>query len=125
MTRDFDHSAGEDILESVLRGDSCGSASPEEVESLRGFIISCREAAGVHEESSALADRALAASTREDLSWHGDMRVVGRYVRDGLRSSALLRLAAASLLLHLAAIPVVALFMLTGEPTRALPVITS
>jgi len=66
----------------------------------------------------ALVGRILAATTREDLSWRGELRLVGAYVGERLRASVLLRVVAASLILHLAALPVVALWM-AGQPAKA------
>ncbi len=94
----------------------CDAASIAEYEDLAAFIVACREAASVELEDDALAERALCAAKSEDLSWRGDLQLFGGFVRDGLRSSALLRLAAASLLVHIAALPVVAFFALTDEP---------
>jgi len=118
MTSESNRSNGEELLESVLRGEALEGQGAGEAERLRAFVDSCREASRVVDVGG-LCEAALAASTREDLSWRGDLRVVTGYVREGIRSSAMLRLAAASLILHLAAIPVVALFMLSGDP--ALP----
>ena len=95
----------------------CDPASVAEYEDLTAFIVACREAASVELQDDSLAERALCAANSEDLSWRGDLRLYGGFIRDGLRSSALLRLAAASLLVHIAALPVVAFFVLTEEPT--------
>jgi hypothetical protein len=94
----------------------CDPASVAEYEDLTAFIVACREAASVELEDDSLAERALCAANSEDLSWRGDLRLYGGFISDGLRSSALLRLAAASLLVHIAALPVVAFFALTDEP---------
>ena len=95
----------------------CDAASVAEYEELAAFIVACREAASVERQDDALAERALCAARSEDLSWRGDVQLFKGFVRDGLRSSALLRLAAASLLVHIAALPVVAFFVLTEDPT--------
>ena len=100
--------------------DSLASDASSDERSLHAFLQACRDVSGAQEDTSRLVERSLAASTREDLSWRGDMRDTARFLRDRLRSSAALRLAAASLLLHLAALPVVALYVLTeeSEPPR-------
>jgi hypothetical protein len=116
MKPEPDRLTGEELLEAALRGEFVEGADREEQELLRSFILACREAAPVEEGATELCERALSASTREDLSWRGDLRIVSRYVRDGIRSSPMLRLAAASLVVHLIAIPVVALFMLAEKP---------
>ena len=75
------------------------------------------EWSGVSE--GALVGRILSGTTREDLSWRGELRLMGGYVRERLRSSALLRIVAASLMLHLAAIPVVAFWVVRKAPAPA------
>jgi hypothetical protein len=65
----------------------------------------------------ALVGRILNASTREDLSWRGELRLVGSYLHNRLRESVLLRVVAASLVLHLAAIPAVA-FWVSRPPAK-------
>lgn len=87
---------------------------------LERFLATCRSALGEEgaaASTSALAERVLGRTTREDLSWRGDLRLVGTYVRDRLRGSLLLRVAAASLLVHVAALPVLAyLAFFSPEP---------
>jgi len=63
-----------------------------------------------------LTARVLDCTTREDLTWRGDVRLYGRYLRGRLAESAWLRLAAASLLLHLLALPAVAVYLLVSQP---------
>ena len=99
--------------------DVCAESDLSELAELKAFVSACREAAAAGTADSTLADQMLSVAQSEDLSWRGDLRLLGGFVRDGLRSSALLRLAAASLLLHIAAVPVLAFFVFTGEP--ALP----
>lgn len=55
-----------------------------------------------------VVSRVLARTTREDLSRWGDLGLTVSFVAARLRASGALRLAAASLLLHLLALPVVA-----------------
>lgn len=57
------------------------------------------------DDDSALVQRVLAATTREDLSWRGELRLVGSFLRSRWRSSMLVRVVAASLVLHVAALP--------------------
>ncbi len=68
------------------------------------------------EQPQGLAQRILAQTTREDLTWRGELRLVSSYVWRGIGSSGLLRLAAASLLIHLAALPVLAYFVWFAPP---------
>jgi hypothetical protein len=65
--------------------------------------------------SHAFQQRVLAATTREDLGLIGDARLVLRFCATRLRASRLLRLAAASLLAHVIALPVLAYFVLRTE----------
>ena len=57
-----------------------------------------------------LVDGVLARTTREDPTWRGDLRLVGGFFGSRLRSSLLLRVAAASLLVHLSVLPVLAYY---------------
>jgi len=116
MTRPEDLRRGEEELESLLSLDQLPDGADLESRELFQFIHACREASSAPEDTGDLVARSLSVSTREDLSWRGDARDLSRFVRDRLRSSPMLRLAAASLLLHLAAVPVVALYILTEEP---------
>ena len=65
-----------------------------------------------------LVERILSRTTREDLSWRGDLALYGRHLRSRLASSLWLRLAAASLLLHLIALPALAYYIWVGSPRR-------
>ncbi|MFT7676097.1 MAG: hypothetical protein ACI8QC_000064 [Planctomycetota bacterium] len=67
------------------------------------------------QDHSALVDRVLAETTREDLGRGTDLRLVGRFLRERLAQSALLRFAAASLVVHLFAVPVVLAWVLLSE----------
>jgi len=60
----------------------------------------------------ALVERTLAATTREDLGVRGDWRLVREFAGARWRSSPAVRVAAASLLLHLAALPVLGYYAL-------------
>ncbi len=70
------------------------------------------------EREEALVRRILERTTREDLGLRGEVRLLGAFLRDRLASSALLRLVAASLLLELFALPVVAFLLRSGEPEQ-------
>jgi hypothetical protein len=65
-----------------------------------------------------LVNRILQRTTREDLGWRGELRLVGAYVADRLGGSRALRVLAASLLLHLLAGPFFAwwIYRETREP---------
>lgn len=52
-----------------------------------------------------LVGRILALTTREDLSWRGELRLLRRFVVERLAQSPALRWVAASLVLHLCALP--------------------
>jgi len=57
------------------------------------------------ERERALVERILAATTREDLSRRGDLRLLGAFVRARLRESRVLRLLCWSLAAHLVLVP--------------------
>jgi len=80
---------------------------------LEAFLERCRAGcAGPEVEAGAerdLVERVLARTTREDLSWRGDLRLVGGFLAARLRSSVVVRIAAASLLVHLCALPLLAM----------------
>jgi len=65
--------------------------------------------------SYAFQQEVLAATTREDLGLIGDLRLVLRFCGTRLRASRALRLAAASLLAHMIALPVLAYFVLRDD----------
>jgi hypothetical protein len=74
------------------------------------------------DRASALARRVLAETTCEDLSWGGDLRLLSGFVAHRLRDSMALRILAASLLVHLLALPPVAYMLLRGadEPEQVI-----
>jgi hypothetical protein len=92
----------------------------ERLRSLELFLGECRQGLAREEEtdSSVLVDKILVSTTREDLSWRGDLRLVGGFVRQRLRSSRLLRVVAASLLLHVIALPVFAYYAFVRPPAQ-------
>ena len=112
----------EDLTEMALRGVSDADkalfdeAVSAEYERLSSFVDACRDVAPDEGRHASLAVRALDTAQNEDLSWRGDLRLLGSFVQDGVRSSALMRVAAASLLVHLVVLPVVAFYALTEEP---------
>lgn len=77
-----------------------------------------RESDAAANPESHLADAVLERTTREDLSWRGDLRVVGGYLRRRLAESSWLKLAAASLLVHLIALPALAVYVFVARPDR-------
>ncbi|MBK8178894.1 MAG: hypothetical protein IPK67_08405 [Planctomycetes bacterium] len=95
---------------------ACGECAPVlrraslEVRALRSLALA------IPEPDSSSVERtvrgALASTLGEDLSWRGDWRVVSRFLGERLRTSRVLRLVAASLLLHLLALPVIGFVLL-------------
>jgi len=82
---------------------------------LEAFVGRCRDAfatepAALARESAALAQRVLARTTREDLGVGGDLALLRGFLRERWRASRALRIAAASLLVHLAALPLLAYY---------------
>lgn len=72
--------------------------------------------AAVSREDQALIERVLAQTTREDLGARGDLRLIWGFARARLRSSVALRVAAALLVAHLIALPVLAWVVLRAPP---------
>lgn len=68
--------------------------------------------------SERLADSILAQTTREDLSWRGDLRLVSSFVRRGLSRSVWTKLVAASLIIHISALPILGYMLLVETPER-------
>lgn len=109
--------SGEDLLERVLSGGGVESAEASElnldVQRMRSALREIDR--GQARRASVLSQRILSQTTGEDLSWRGDFRLVGRYMRTGLSASPVLRVAAASLLFHLVALPVLAFWVWGGQ----------
>jgi len=85
------------------------------LEGLEGFLEDCRaelraEEAAPVERMARLEREVLARTTREDVSWRGDLRLMGGFLRQRLSTSVVLRVVAASLLVHIAALPVLAYY---------------
>ena len=72
---------------------------------------------GVDEERR-LQERVLLRTTREDLGWRGELRMLWGFLRDSLRDSPALRVVAASLIAHLLALPVLGYVILREEEPR-------
>lgn len=85
----------------------------------RGALVPAVDA-GQPRRTRLLTRRILSDTTREDLSWRGDLRLVAGYVGARLRASAALRVIAASLVLHLLGLPLLAwVGWLRPEPTSS------
>ncbi len=123
------HLEPHELLDALLeegRGRRSASAGCARCESalaeLEGFLGRCREAAlgadAQPAEARRVSARVLARTTREDLGWRGDLRLLHAFVAQRLRSSGVLRFAAASLLVHLLALPVLAWFAFREAPRR-------
>jgi len=121
---------GAELLERLLhaadaRPDELASEPGErdELRALAAFVERCRATRGALERdvaSAHLVRRVLERTTRDDPSWFGDVRLVRRFVGRRLRTSALLRFVAASLVVHLVALPVVAWIVLDEPDEPAL-----
>ena len=102
-----------ELLRLLLEGSAdevaLGESDQRERVELEAFLTRARGVLGEDTErlaamrERALVERVLGASSRAPLDWGARQQVFGRVLAEGLRSSALMRLAAASLLLHLAA----------------------
>lgn len=110
-----------DGCRAAVAGESPGAESPgaeENGSNEHGFGDAGSPAARPATNLDALADRVLAATTREDLSWRGDLRLVGGFVVAHLRSSRMLRIAALVLAMHFVGLSVLAYHVLSrpNEP---------
>lgn len=132
--------AEEDLLELALSGPSGGveearpslgeetlaegaaaelGAMREDLARLRSALSDERileRSPDLRRRSEGLAQRVLERTTREDPSWRGDLILFSRFCRERMRSSMLLRLAAASLVIHLAAAPAVLAYLVLRKP---------
>ena len=130
---------GETQRQEVL--EQCSLAEREEIAELESFMRQCRELeaqalelqpvpsdlASNQEQDSRSSDlvaKILAQTTREDLSFRGDLRLLRSFVRGRLQDSPLLRAAAALLLLQLLFTPAVLAYLAlrpsNPEPTMYL-----
>lgn len=103
-----------DLRASVPRSELEASHAAELAE-LESFVAECRHELRSEERELAraanrLADSVLSNTVREDLGWRGDLLLVRGFMASRLRSSLVLRVAAASLLIHLIALPVIAAY---------------
>ncbi len=96
----------------------CSMVLDDLLEDLTSVRSALRGVPPIDERRTAtLAEATIGMTTREDLSWRGDWRALGRLLHSRWKSSAALRIAAACLLLHLAALPV-ALIVLAVQSRR-------
>ncbi len=85
----------------------CSMALDHLLEDLTSVRAALRGVPPIDEQRTAtLAEATIGMTTREDLSWRGDGRALVRLLRSGWKNSVALRIGAACLLLHLAALPV-------------------
>ncbi len=122
------HLNGERALELALRGAQASDPALDcatcaaAVEAERRLLAQFRAAldpAPVGADglrAQALSERILARTTRADLGLRGDARLLTGFLAARLRSSAVLRFAAASLLAHLFALPLLAWYTFVHEP---------
>jgi hypothetical protein len=101
----------EQLQDSVPRSD----VESAELSDLESFITECRadlryDDADLASDAQRLADHVISNTVREDLGWRGDLRLVRGFMARRMRSSLVLRFAAASLLVHLVALPVIAAY---------------
>lgn len=92
-----------------------GAEVAERLDEWSSFLQSCRaelaeDASAESAQAGGLTDRILARTTREDVSWRGDWRLVRGFLGQRLGASIVLRVVAASLLVHIAALPVLAYY---------------
>jgi hypothetical protein len=112
-----DSTFDEELLERVLNSTEADSAQAyqlnQDLERMRSALRVVDR--GQVARASDLSRHILSQTTGEDLSWRGDLRLVGRYLRTGLRANPILRVAAASLLFHVVAVPVLASWGWAGQ----------
>ena len=111
----------EDRDEDARRELETDEAARARITELGGFLDRCRSVAEEGtavdaDQGASLRDRILSRTTREDLTWRGDLSLYARYLRGRLADSGWYRLAAASLLLHLLALPALAVYVFVTAP---------
>lgn len=84
---------------------------------LRGTLLDAPETELASRSEQRFAERILARTTREDLSRKGDLDLMVRFAVERLRASPALRVAAAVIVVHLCALPVLAWIVLRA-PAR-------
>lgn len=117
-----DEAHGADLLERLLHAPDASvdelaadANERDELRALSAFVARCRRDRAALEDrvaSASVVRAALERTTRDDPSLLGDLRLVRRFVGGRLATSPLLRFVAASLVLHLVALPVVAWYVL-------------
>lgn len=117
---------GEEIVERALRsltdateptgaaGEGLSPEDREELAELGAFLQTCKSTIGTQARDQdprthQLAEQVLGKTTREDLSWYGDLRLVGHF----LRVSGSLRIAAVALAMHFIGLSVLAYHLLS------------
>ncbi len=120
------------LLEAVLDGSAealraelraCAECSRRaaELESfashLRGTLLDAPQTEFTSRTEQRFAERVLARTTREDLSRKGDLVLMAQFAVERLRASPALRVAAAVIVVHLCALPVLAWIVLRA-PAR-------
>jgi hypothetical protein len=124
-----EHWNEEELIERLMNGSDadatelaacaeCSAAARE----LEDFLGLCRDSLEVHVDPArveALTDEVLALTTREDLGWRGDMRLVGGFVHSRMRASFFLRVAAASLVVHVTGVPLLAYLGFFNPPDNS------
>jgi len=114
-----EHLGEEELFELAL--DASGArancaACDARIDELRASLATLRSAAlGEQARERALIQRVLSATVGADLSWRGDVRLIVRFARERLRASVWVRAAAALLVLHLGALPVLAWIVLRAD----------
>ena len=109
---------------SAARLEQADAEDREAIEDLEGFLASTRRMAaravqGEAGSGARVAERVLLETTRADMTWRGDLRVVGRFLRRRLDQSPPLRAVAALLLLQVLLAPgVLAFLALRPAPVR-------
>ncbi len=100
----------------------------EQRDAWQQFLGECRSDLNLNSiqderRARSLAQSILNSTVREDLSVRADWRLVAGFVRQRMASSGLLRVVAASLLLHLCALPVMAYYVwVLPEPEPSLQI---
>lgn len=111
----------ERYLDAHLNGEPDPSLDPATMDKWNESIDRLRAVAKEEDATPAADQRRLVQSilsrtTGEDLSWRGDLALYGRFFKERLKESPWLQLAAASLLVHLAALPALAFYQWWTEP---------
>ena len=106
------HQPGAERLSELLAGAPPEGSEEREIAELFRTVRAGARVEGDELRIRRLRERVLAQTTRVDLSWRGELSFRARMLRQGLRGHPLLKIAAASLLLHLIALPAFAVYLL-------------